>query len=215
MVRTEGRNLFHLLFSVVYIQSMIIKIPPKKNHGHASACQLEGVRNAMSVGAASPLTCIYVFQILVTIFAMVYIWETTMPFWQKASICIHKLNKYTCVGNWGLVKGAVSSRSTGHGIGVLVLVTENNTLRDKVILLLLLHKWVSNFQSQCVHLKLGHRFHALLKVCSDRDDSVPLIAYTVCVYSDGFDAMILRLLVFFPRKYRANIMFLYFDDYNN
>ena len=28
--------------------------------------------------------------------------------------------------------------------------------------------------SHCVHLKLGHRFHVLLKVCSDRDDSVPL-----------------------------------------
>ena len=34
--------------------------------------------------------------------------------------------------------------------------------------------------SHCVHLKLGHRFHALLEVCSDRDDTVPLtdkIAY--------------------------------------
>ena len=30
------------------------------------------------------------------------------------------------------------------------------------------------FFSRCVHLKLGHRFHALLKVCSDRDDTVPL-----------------------------------------
>ena len=29
--------------------------------------------------------------------------------------------------------------------------------------------------SLCIHLKLGHRFHALLKVCSDRDDTVPLI----------------------------------------
>ena len=28
----------------------------------------------------------------------------------------------------------------------------------------------------CVRLKLGHRFHALLKVCSDRDDGVPLNA---------------------------------------
>ena len=28
--------------------------------------------------------------------------------------------------------------------------------------------------SHCVHLKLGHRFHALLKVFSDRDDIVPL-----------------------------------------
>ena len=28
--------------------------------------------------------------------------------------------------------------------------------------------------SHCVHLQLGHRFHALLKVRSDRDDNVPL-----------------------------------------
>ena len=28
--------------------------------------------------------------------------------------------------------------------------------------------------SHRVHLKLGHRFNALLKVCSDRDDAVPL-----------------------------------------
>ena len=28
--------------------------------------------------------------------------------------------------------------------------------------------------SHCVHFKLGHRFHALLKVCSDRDDIAPL-----------------------------------------
>ena len=34
------------------------------------------------------------------------------------------------------VKGAVSSRSTGHGIGVLVV----NTPHDKVIIPLLLHK---------------------------------------------------------------------------
>ena len=30
------------------------------------------------------------------------------------------------------------------------------------------------FFSHCAHLKLGHRFHALLEVCSDRDDIVPL-----------------------------------------
>ena len=28
--------------------------------------------------------------------------------------------------------------------------------------------------SHCAHLKLGHRFHAPSKVCSDRDDVVPL-----------------------------------------
>ena len=36
--------------------------------------------------------------------------------------------------------------------------------------------------SHCVHRKLGHRFHAQLKVCSDRDDVVPLNVY-VCVRS--------------------------------
>ena len=29
--------------------------------------------------------------------------------------------------------------------------------------------------SHCVHLKLWHRFHALLNVCSDHDDNVPLM----------------------------------------
>ena len=38
------------------------------------------------------------------------------------------------------------------------------------IILLLLRKWV--MFTHCVHLKLGHRFHAQLKVCSDRDDAV-------------------------------------------
>ena len=28
--------------------------------------------------------------------------------------------------------------------------------------------------SQCVHLRLGYRFHALFNVCSDCDDTVPL-----------------------------------------
>ena len=30
--------------------------------------------------------------------------------------------------------------------------------------------------SHCVHLKLWHRFHALLNVCSDRDNTIPLIS---------------------------------------
>ena len=35
--------------------------------------------------------------------------------------------------------------------------------------------------SQCVHLKLGRRFYALLKVCSDRDDIVPFkVAVASC-----------------------------------
>ena len=31
--------------------------------------------------------------------------------------------------------------------------------------------------SHSVHLKLGHRFHTLSEVCSDRDDIVPLIVF--------------------------------------
>ena len=31
--------------------------------------------------------------------------------------------------------------------------------------------------SHCVHFKLGHRFHALMRVCSDRDDTVPLMIW--------------------------------------
>ena len=34
--------------------------------------------------------------------------------------------------------------------------------------------------SHCVHLKLGHRFHALLKVYSDRDDTVLLSKQAQC-----------------------------------
>ena len=30
------------------------------------------------------------------------------------------------------------------------------------------------FSVTVFHLKLGHRFNALLKVCSDRDDTAPL-----------------------------------------
>ena len=36
-----------------------------------------------------------------------------------------------------IIKGTISSRSTGHGIGVIVL-TENNAPHDKVMLPLLL-----------------------------------------------------------------------------
>ena len=36
--------------------------------------------------------------------------------------------------------------------------------------------------SHCVHLKIGHRFHALLKVCSDRDDIVPLTQISKTTY---------------------------------
>ena len=38
------------------------------------------------------------------------------------------------------------------------------------------------FESHCVHLKLVHQFHALLKVCSDCDDIVPLSTKTIITY---------------------------------
>ena len=59
---------------------------------------------------------------------------------------------------------------------------------------LLPHKWASNFQSLCPSYKLGHRFHALLKVCPDRDDIVPFnpnnpkpikLQWLVVLYFDG------------------------------
>ena len=40
--------------------------------------------------------------------------------------------------------------------------------------LLSLDQFVHYYQSTEFHLKLGHRFHALSKVCSDRNNTVPL-----------------------------------------
>ena len=48
-------------------------------------------------------------------------------------------------------------------------------MRSYYYYILLLHKWASC----CVHLKLGHWLHALLKVCSDRDD-IP--CFQSCTY---------------------------------
>ena len=47
----------------------------------------------------------------------------------------------------------------------------------------------------CIHsvLKLRHRFHALLKICSDRDDTAPLKEYkTYCfdVYVISYFCMV-------------------------
>ena len=36
--------------------------------------------------------------------------------------------------------------------------------------------------SHCVHLELGDQFHALFKVCSDLDDTVPLKVKYVDVF---------------------------------
>ena len=71
-----------------------------------------------------------------------------------------ELVMWTSIGYVFIHKWAIMLQSKGHGIRVLV--TEYNTPHDEVILLFLLHKWASNF-----HLKLGHRFHALLKFCPD------------------------------------------------
>ena len=56
---------------------------------------------------------------------------------------------------------------------MLDLVTENNTLMIRLYYRCCCLNEPVIF-SHCVHLKLGHQFHALLKVYSDRDDIVPL-----------------------------------------
>ena len=83
---------------------------------------------------------------------------------------------FPCTGG---IKGTILSQSTGHGIGVLQ-VHVRSTQWLKIIPHLIRSYYLSCsvnkpvFFSHCVHLKLGHRFHALLKVCFDHDDSVPL-----------------------------------------
>ena len=92
------------------------------------------------------------------------------------------------------VKGTISSWSTGHGIWVLVFIL---TQWLKIIphirrLPLLLHKWASN----CVHFKLGHRFHAMLQVCSDRDNTVSLIGRLLVLVR--FDSRVQYPVPFYP-----------------
>ena len=83
------------------------------------------------------------------------------------------------------LKASVSPWSTGHGIGVLVL--------ELTRWLKLVWYIIRSYYRCCcinepvifsysVHLKLGHWFHALLKVCSDHDDTAPLIK----LYSYGY-----------------------------
>ena len=52
--------------------------------------------------------------------------------------------------------------------------------------------------SHCDHLKLGHWFHALLKVCSDRDDIVPLTITQAWYFKEAIAsvALILALVPF-------------------
>ena len=52
---------------------------------------------------------------------------------------------------------------------------KNNTPHDKVILPLLLHKWASNFQSLCSSWTRTPIPCPVRKVCSDRDDTAPLV----------------------------------------
>ena len=100
--------------------------------------------------------------------------------WSWYGIIIHPL-KYLCLRCYHLskIKGTLSSWSKGHVIGVL-------RFRLTQWLKIIPHMTRAYYRcccinepvifSHCVHLnKLGHRFHALLKVCSDRDDIVPLI----------------------------------------
>ena len=53
--------------------------------------------------------------------------------------------------------------------------------------------------NHCVHLKLGHRFHALLKDCFDRDDIVPLKATFNMVNVGKTDSM--SMLTVFESRY--------------
>ena len=52
-------------------------------------------------------------------------------------------------------------------------MTENNTPHDNVIITVAAAQNEPAIFSHCVHLKLWHWFHALLKVCSDRDNTIP------------------------------------------
>ena len=85
-------------------------------------------------------------------------------------------------GNW-LFLSVVRNVHTGHFW--MVLTTLNNTIQcfyqSKTVnsfwpvnVLTAHEDWQPIIFSHCVHLKLGHRFHALLKVCFDYDDTVAL-----------------------------------------
>ena len=93
---------------------------------------------------------------------------------------------------WGIllvinVKGTISSQLTGHGIGVISsdFCFPSSMLRLTQWLKITPHNHNWSYYrcccinepvifSHCVHLELGHQFRALLKVCSDCDDIVPL-----------------------------------------
>ena len=68
------------------------------------------------------------------------------------------------------------NRAWNRSASFRLTATENNTPPDKVIYCCCCINEPVIF-SHCVHPKLGHQFHALLKVWSDRDDIVPLITF--------------------------------------
>ena len=146
-------------------------------------------------------------------------------------------------------KGTISSRSTGHGIRVLVLDWLIDFILPYTDVCIALHTlcfpsvcektsqatragfepttscllsadiWTSRppslpgdeywyhrtiatanepvISSHCVNLKLGHRFHALLKVCADRDNTPPLKMYQQCFW---FSAVFCGILFIFLQK---------------
>ena len=59
--------------------------------------------------------------------------------------------------------------------------------------------WGHNYRCCCIKsVKLGHRFHALLKVCSDRDDIVPLklVCIQMIMYWVSWEVILSDMLLF-------------------
>ena len=57
--------------------------------------------------------------------------------------------------------------------------------------------------SHSVHLKRGHRFHTLLKVCSDRDDAVPLEVTQSLMWFSGRCSKVQNALMIVWEGFRA------------
>ena len=99
--------------------------------------------------------------------------------WHGTDMGLNRLTRgsYSNAPKDAVFKRTISSPSTGHGI-------KSASFRLTQWLKITPHMLRSHCRcccinepvifSHCVHLKLGHRFHALLKVCSDGDDIVPL-----------------------------------------
>ena len=96
------------------------------------------------------------------------------------------------------LKGTISSRSTEQGIGLTQWLKIISHMIRSYCCCCCLNEPV--IFSHCVHLKLGHRFHALLKVCSDRNDTVPYCSlehwgttYKCCKY--GTSLIIVKIMI--------------------